>query len=944
MSPTHRPHRALTMSAVLLLAAGTASVLTASPAAAAPGSTAWQSGRFVVDTPNLVRRSDIVLGRPNTDPTQFVPLGDGSLGAAVWAAGGFTAQLNRADTMPDRKSPGQLVIPGLAKLTTASDFKGYLDLYDGMLHESGGGMTLTAYLRSDKAELVVDVTGADPNTAQTAQVKLWSGRTPAASSSGPVAALAETWVDNNGAGASGQTFGSLAAVTAGGRGVTGSAPNSTTAQVSFQPNTDGSFRVIAAAPAWTGGNAISTATSLLGGDATAAQSSITAAHLSFWHNYWTSAGLIKVSSSDGSGDYIENLRTLYLYDAAAESGSGGLPGSQAGVADLFNFSQDHQDWFPAGYWFWNLRMQVQANLSAGEFALDNPVYQLYTGNQGNITTWTGQKMPGHQGICVPETMRFNGNGTYNGGTDNDSCDSTIAPTYNSQTITSGSEIGLWIWQQYLMTDNSSFLSANYPIIRDSAKFLLSYATTGPDGLLHTKANAHETQWSVTDPVTDILAMQALFPVAVKAAQTLGVDGDLVSQLNAAIPKIPPLPRTDTATRTQNLTASADAAGNDMIGWSTQPTAEFHNSENLGLEAVFPYNVIGDNSPMLALARRTFTSRPYVNAADWTFDPLDAARLGLANDVKSTLVNATTTYQAYPSGLASFTKAPAQEPYVEQAGVLAATVSEALVQDYDGLLRIAPAWPSDWTGEGTVAIQHNSRVSVQVSGGTVGTVAIASGTTGTITMRSPWPGQSVTVVNGSGATVVSPQSNATFSIAVQSGQSYLVEPANAPTTALPFASVTGTPASAARHLGTVGIGLDGGSTGTTRAISLRSHANGQYVCADNAGVAPLIANRTAIGPWETFDLIDQGNGNVALRSHANNEIVTADNAGASPLIANRTTVGGWETFQLVHNGDGSVSLKAQADNDYVTADNAGASPLIANRTAIGPWEEFDLIND
>jgi hypothetical protein len=31
-------------------------------------------------------------------------------------------------------------------------------------------------------------------------------------------------------------------------------------------------------------------------------------------------------------------------------------------------------------------------------------------------------------------------------------------------------------------------------------------------------------------------------------------------------------------------------------------------------------------------------------------------------------------------------------------------------------------------------------------------------------------------------------------------------------------------------------------------------NNAYVCAENAGAAALIANRTAIGPWEEFDLI------------------------------------------------------------------------------------------
>jgi len=93
-----------------------------------------------------------------------------------------------------------------------------------------------------------------------------------------------------------------------------------------------------------------------------------------------------------------------------------FPGTQAGVADLFNFNQDHQDWFPSGYWFWNLRMQVQANLSAGVFSLNDPTFRLYHSNVNAITSWTASKMGGRVGLCVPETMRFNGNGTYNGGT------------------------------------------------------------------------------------------------------------------------------------------------------------------------------------------------------------------------------------------------------------------------------------------------------------------------------------------------------------------------------------------------------------------------------------------------------------------------------------------------------------------------------------------------
>jgi hypothetical protein len=129
---------------------------------------------------------------------------------------------------------------------------------------------------------------------------------------------------------------------------------------------------------------------------------------------------------------------------------------------------------------------------------------------------------------------------------------------------------------------------------------------------------------------------------------------------------------------------------------------------------------------------------------------------------------------------------------------------------------------------------------------------------------------------------------------------------------------------------------------TGVVSLRARVNSKYVSAANAGASALIANATAIGAWEQFDLIDRGGGNIALRAKVNSRYVCAENAGAAALIANRTAIGPWETFALVRNSNGSVSLRAQANGRYVTAENAGAAALIANRTAIGGWEQFDLI--
>jgi Carbohydrate binding module (family 6)/Ricin-type beta-trefoil lectin domain len=79
----------------------------------------------------------------------------------------------------------------------------------------------------------------------------------------------------------------------------------------------------------------------------------------------------------------------------------------------------------------------------------------------------------------------------------------------------------------------------------------------------------------------------------------------------------------------------------------------------------------------------------------------------------------------------------------------------------------------------------------------------------MTVRNPWPGQQAEVVNGSsGAAVVGATTASTFSVPVTAGTAYLIEQVSSPTTSLPFAQVTGSEATTAKHLGSVSIGLNG----------------------------------------------------------------------------------------------------------------------------------------
>ncbi|MGH9400890.1 MAG: glycosyl hydrolase family 95 catalytic domain-containing protein [Terriglobia bacterium] len=767
--------------------------------------TAWKDGRFHVDVAGVIGRSDIVLGQPNLQPGQAIPLGNGTLGVAIWSADGFTAQLNRSDTLPGRLSPGQVVIPGLASLIHAKNYAGRLNLYDGEFQERGGGMTATAWVRPNLDVLVIDVTGAKPDEQQTAQLRLWAPRTPKATAKAAIGILSEHWLDNKNPGFSGRAFGSLSAITAQGRNVSVAVTDPLTVTVSFKPYEDGHFRILVAAPHYDGSqHVLSTVGPLLSAAALPTDRA-------WWHAFWNRAAVIRIRSTDGAAEYLENLRNIYLFDAAAERGAE-YPGSQAGVADMLSSARDAHRWDSSAFWHWNLRMQVAANIGAGLSEVNAPYFNLYRENLAAIEDWTKRHIKGLPGACIQETMRFNGRGieyesSWKPISIGRDCDAGFKPYYNARTLSTGAEVSLWVWREYLATNDSAFLAKNYPVMAASARFLLAYQKMGPGGRLHTSpSNAHETQWDVVDPTTDIAAANALYPATIKAAKLLGKDPDLVRRLQTALSEIPPFPRTQAVGPRTLLPPSADADGEDVIAESYLPNAKNHNAENIGLEPVWPYNLIGDTSPLFDLAKRTYEHRLFSGVADWSFDPIQAARLGLSDEVKKMLVKITERSQHSINGLANWDKQYG-EFYIEQVGVVAATLQEALVQDYDGLIRIAPAVPPGWDIDGSVYVRGKTKVDVQVRNGAVTTAVVEAGATQEFRIRNPWPDQQVDIISGrTGAMIAKKDADSIVVFRGTAGTRYLVERHDALLPRRRFAPVRGRPAVTAKRLGQVQIGL------------------------------------------------------------------------------------------------------------------------------------------
>ena len=119
----------------------------------------------------------------------------------------------------------------------------------------------------------------------------------------------------------------------------------------------------------------------------------------------------------------------------------------------------------------------------------------------------------------------------------------------------------------------------------------------------------------------------------------------------------------------------------------------------------------------------------------------------------------------------------------------------------------------------------------------------------------------------------------------------------------------------------------------RTIWLRGGPNDQYVSGEN-GATAMRCNRTAVGAWEQFTVVDAGGGKIALRSMS--RYVSSEN-GAAPINCNRTSIGDWEKFDWVVNADGKISLRGN-NGRYVSSEN-GTNAMTCNRTAIGGWESF-----
>jgi len=283
----------------------------------------------------------------------------------------------------------------------------------------------------------------------------------------------------------------------------------------------------------------------------------------------------------------------------------------------------------------------------------------------------------------------------------------------SHIASSGSELAVQAWWRYRCTGDCEWLRTHaYPLLRETLEFYRSLAQKRQDGRYHLEGlNQHESYWGVNDGLTDLAAIRGTAPLAIKAAEILGVDADLRSRWQEFLDHLAPYAMgSDPETIPGGIVATdvwavghrgpSDHWQTDLAEGLLWPVFPF---EDWTLETRDPETdriaqkagELNQFRTWILIGRNSFA-----NSAIRT--PICGSRLGRANELPDILTNYYSAYQPLPNSFSLF-EGPTNHS-IEHLGCISMALQEALLQSVaprpgqPEIISVFPAWPRQWDAE------------------------------------------------------------------------------------------------------------------------------------------------------------------------------------------------------------------------------------------------------
>ena len=324
-------------------------------------------------------------------------------------------------------------------------------------------------------------------------------------------------------------------------------------------------------------------------------------------------------------------------------------------------------------------------------------------------------------------------------------------TWISHVASSGSELAVQAWWRYRYSGDRRWLRTHaYPLLRDTVEFYRHLAKKGEDGRYHISGtNAHEDFWGVDDGIMDLAAMRGTAPLAIRAAEIVGVDAGLRKKWREFLENLAPYPM-GSDPRAKALTGGALADDVWAAGYLGDVNGQ-HNPEDMWLTPVFPFETWTLETrdaehdrivqKLLDLAPRHASVLQGAALGTAIRTPIAAVRAGRGEDLPTVLSRYYAAFSPLPNGMSLFEGTDAHS--VEHLGLLTTTLQDALVQSVSRspgkpeCIHVFPAWPGEWEASFRLLVRGGFVVSSAIKDGKVEVVRIESRNGETCRLRNPW---------------------------------------------------------------------------------------------------------------------------------------------------------------------------------------------------------------
>lgn len=532
-------------------------------------------------------------------------------------------------------------------------------------------------------------------------------------------------------------------------------------------------------------------------------------HTENWKNFWRKS-FIHLESDD----YLENIYYLNLYQLQSSS----LGSKPLTFAGLWNWYKDTRNW--GHFYHWNHQQTYWGIYSSNhpEFAQNYLQYrfEMLENAKKDARALFGSE----KGAFYSDISNLNG---FN----------SLEPD-TVRNLTVGVQVAMDFYRYYQYTDDGDFLREKaYPVMKAAAELYCTLLKKDTDGYYRIQggATAYESYWNLRETITDWSMIHALFSALLSSAPLTGLSKKEEEKYREILSHLYPLP-TETVEvngeKKELLSVGKKWDAHPVsIGEGDYPLSPFPMSQ---LAAVFPSGCIGlcqKGTPVFEAAQNTarvlFDQDVYdaskIGSSGHAIVTEAAARLGMREDCLPILRHFVEKYQVFPNGLTHFadigsgqywssvyrprvleshplftdwekvhektdgirTHIPSDyflHPYFESISNIMTGINEMLLQSYDGVIRVFPATPENYTAAFTLKAIHGYCVSAEEVEGDIRFIAIHSEHGGICRVENPWNKERVQITS-SGNFLSYSDEKGVLQFQTEKGKDYIITRAEAP---------------------------------------------------------------------------------------------------------------------------------------------------------------------